>query len=272
MTADDAPGGPEVGPQDGPRFDGKVALVTGGSRGIGLGIAEAFAAAGAHVCVTARHQAGLDDAVARLGTLGGGGVLAVPGSVGDAGHARECVDRAMERFGRVDVLVNNAATNPAYGPLMAVEPGAVRKTLEVNLEAPLWFVQAAWHAWMAQSGGVVINISTQGTLGVAAGLGIYESSKAALVHLTRQLAGELAPKVRVNCISPGLIRTRLSRMLWEADEAAAAAHSVFGRIGLPQDVASVALFLASDAARWVTGVDLLVDGGSEVRAAASSAG
>ncbi|MDI2131460.1 SDR family oxidoreductase [Yinghuangia seranimata] len=255
-----------------PSVEGKAVLVTGGSRGIGLAIAEAFVRAGADVCVTARKQNELDEALGHLAKVGGGRAVAYAGSVGEPEQVEAAVAYAMAEFGRVDVLVNNAATNPAFGPLMDVSIGAWRKTFQVNLEGPLLFAQACWRAWMREHGGVILNISTEGTYGVAPMIGAYEAGKAALAHLTRQLAGELAPGVRVNSISPGLVKTQMARAIWEPDEARAASGIPLGRIGMPDDIGAAALWLASDAAQWITGADLIVDGGSRVRAAATGTG
>ncbi|NUU23690.1 MAG: SDR family oxidoreductase, partial [Streptomycetaceae bacterium] len=242
--------------QASPSFHGRAVLITGASRGIGLATAEAFLRAGADVCLTARKQQELDAALAELAEvaeLGAPGrAIAYAGSAGEPEQIDAAVRYAMDAFGRIDVLVNNAATNPAFGPLMDVPIGAWRKTFQVNLEGPLLFAQAVWRAWMRDNGGVILNISTEGTYGVAPMIGAYEISKAALAHFTRQLAGELAPGVRVNSISPGLIRTQMARAIWQPDEAGAAAGIPMGRIGMPDDIAGAAVWLASDAASWIT--------------------
>ncbi|MCF2531840.1 SDR family oxidoreductase [Yinghuangia soli] len=253
-----------------PSFRGQAVLVTGASRGIGLATAEAFLRAGADVCLTARKQHELDEALAGLAELGAPGrAVAFAGSAGEPEQVEAAVACAVAEFGRVDVLVNNAATNPAFGPLMDVSIGAWRKTFQVNLEGPLLFAQAVWRAWMREHGGVIVNISTEGTYGVAPMIGAYETSKAALAHFTRQLAGELAPGVRVNSISPGLVKTQMARAIWAPDESAAASGIPMGRIGIPGDIAAAAVWLASEQAAWITGADLIVDGGSRVRAAST---
>jgi len=175
------------------------------------------------------------------------------------------VTRTVAELGRLDVLVNNAATNPAFGPTIEVEARAVRKILAVNLEAPLALAQAAWGAWMRDHGGVVLNVASVGGLDPAPFIGTYNVSKAALIHLTRQLALELAPGVRVNAIAPGLVRTDFARALWEPDEAGIDRQHPLGRIGRPEDVAALALFLASDAASWITGEVYRLDGGLSLR-------
>jgi 3-oxoacyl-[acyl-carrier protein] reductase len=242
------------------RFDGKVALVTGATRGIGRAIAEALLHAGAAVCVTARKQPELDEALAALAPIGPP-VTVFRGSAGDPEAAAGAVAACVEGLGGLDLLVNNAATNPQFGPLVDADPGAVRKILEVNVEGPLRHVQAAWHGWMAEHGGVVLNVVSVGGLRPSPGIGAYNVSKAALTHLTRQLAAELAPTVRVNALAPGLIRTDFSQVLW-ADEERAAALQPLRRLGTPADCAAAALYLLSDAAGFVTGETLVVDGGT----------
>ncbi|GAA5029676.1 SDR family oxidoreductase [Streptomyces siamensis] len=242
-------------------FEGRVAIVTGASRGIGLAVAEALAGAGARVCVTARDADAVHRAAQRVGGIG------LAGSVADPGHLRELTDRTLAEFGRIDVVVNNAATNQPYGPLMDADPDRWRAAFTVNVEAPLRLVQHAWRAWMGEHGGAVVNVCTEGAGHVGPRVGAYGTSKAALLHLTRQLAGELAPKVRVNSVSPGLVRTEMARFVWEGAEEELGAGLPLGRLGLPEDIARAVVWLASDAAEWITGADLLVDGGTRVRAA-----
>ncbi|MER6081574.1 SDR family oxidoreductase [Streptomyces sp. NPDC001833] len=240
---------------------GRAAVVTGGTRGIGRAVAEALAAAGALVCVSARDP----DEVRR--TAAGLGGVGLAGSVAEPEHARELTRLALAEFGRLDILVNNAATNRPYGPLMGADLGVWREAFTVNVEAPLRLTQCAWRGWMREHGGSVINICTEGAAHVGPHVGAYGTSKAALLHLTQQLAGELAPRVRVNSVSPGLVRTEMARFMWEPRENEIAAGLPMGRIGEPEDVAGAVLWLASDAAEWVTGADLVVDGGTRVRAA-----
>ncbi|MER7971897.1 SDR family oxidoreductase [Streptomyces sp. NPDC005840] len=245
-------------------LSGRAAVVTGATRGIGRAVAERLAGAGARVCVTARDAA---EVRAVAGALGGVGVA---GDLADPGHPREVVEAALRAFGRLDIVVNNAATNQPYGPLMDVDPDQWRRAFAVNVEAPLRLVRCAWRGWLREHGGVVVNVGTEGAEHVGPNVGAYGTSKAALAHLTRQLAGELAPGVRVNAVSPGLVRTGLARFVWEGAEAEVAAGLPLGRIGEPDDVARAVLWLVSDAAEWVTGADLLVDGGTRVRTAHSA--
>ncbi|MFC7309684.1 SDR family oxidoreductase [Streptomyces monticola] len=245
---------------------GRAALVTGASRGIGLAVAEELGAAGAGVCVTARDAEALRAAVGRLRDTGVRAV-GVAGSVADPAHLHACVERTTAEFGRIDIVVNNAGTNTPYGPLMEADPQDWSAAFAVNVEAPLRLVQAAWRAWMREHGGAVVNICTEGATHVGPHLGAYLTSKAALLRLTQQLAGELAPSVRVNAVSPGLVRTEMARFVWDGAEPALAAGLPLGRLGEPVDIARAVLWLVSDAAAWVTGADLLVDGGTRVRRA-----
>ncbi|MFH8484150.1 SDR family oxidoreductase [Streptomyces longisporoflavus] len=247
--------------------EGAVALVTGASRGIGLAVARALAKCGHRLVMTAREPDALEAAVAALRAEGAQAV-GCPGGVADSGRARAAVDLATSEFGRLDVLVNNAATNAPYGALMDVDLTRWRAAFTVNVESALHLTQLAWRAWMREHGGAVVNICSEGASHVGPNVGAYGTSKAALLHLTAQLAGELAPLVRVNSVSPGLIRTEMARFVWEGAEEQLAASLPLARIGEPEDVARAVTWLASDAAEWVTGTDVLVDGGTSVRAAA----
>ncbi len=240
-------------------FAGKVAIVTGGTRGIGFGIAEELVARGARVVITARKPEELAEATERLG--GPTHALAARGSADDADHQVAAVEQAIAAFGRLDLLVNNAAINPLYGPVIDADLAAVRKTFEVNITACLAWTQLAYRSWMQQHGGSVLNVASVGGIRVGAPIGIYNTSKAGLIHLTRVLASELAPDVRVNAIAPGLVKTDMARALWEEHEEAVAKRIPMRRLGAPVDIAHMALFLASDAASWITGQTFAVDGG-----------
>jgi len=243
------------------RLDGKVALVTGGSRGIGRAIATRFAEAGAAVMLAARKAEALEQTASDLAGLDGA-VAWHAAHAGDPDAARRCVDATVEHFGSVDVLVNNAATNPYFGPLMELDLARAEKTAQVNQIAALTWTQEAWRASMHSGGGVVINVSSIGGFSVEPGIGWYNVTKAALIHITRQLAYELGPTVRVNALAPGLVRTDFARALWEPAEEAVARRLPLRRIGEPDDIGKAALFLASDAAAWMTGHVLVVDGGA----------
>ena len=239
-------------------FEGRVALVTGGTRGIGLGIARELVERGARVVVTARKQEQLDAAVAELGAER---ALAVRGSADDEAHQAEAVARAVERFGVLDLLVNNAAVNPQYGPLVDADLSAVRKVFEVNCTAVLGWTQQAWRAGMSTAGGSILNVASVGGLRAGSPIGAYNASKAALIHLTRQLAVELGPRVRVNAIAPAVVKTSFARALYEGREQEVADAYPLKRLGVPEDTAKAAAFLLSDDASWITGETLVVDGG-----------
>jgi NAD(P)-dependent dehydrogenase (short-subunit alcohol dehydrogenase family) len=247
------------------RLDGRVALVTGGTRGIGRAIAEAAAAAGAGVMVVARKPDELAETEAALRAIGAPAAT-YQGSVGDPAVADGSIDACIEQLGGVDIVVNNAAINPAFGPLMESDLGAVTKIFDANISGPLRFTRAAWTRWMQEHGGVVLNVVSVGGLRPGPFIGAYNVSKAALVHLTRQLAQELAPGVRVNAVAPALVKTDMARALWEPNEQAMARAHPLGRLGTPDDIAAAALFLMSDAAAWMTGETVIVDGGASVSA------
>ncbi|WP_028656261.1 SDR family oxidoreductase [Nocardioides sp. J54] len=244
---------------------GRVAVVTGASRGIGLATVRALAGAGADVVLTSRTAETAEAAAAAVAAdlpPGAGTVLGVGAHAADAEAARACVDLVLERFGRLDVLVNNAGTNPAHGALVGVDHQRFMKTVDVNVWAPILWTTLAVRAWMGEHGGSVVHTGSVGGLSVTPGLGVYNLTKAALLHLTRQQAVELAPRVRVNAVAPGVIRTRLSEALWKEDESGVGAATPLGRIGEPEEVAQAVLFLASDASSFVTGETLVVDGGA----------
>jgi NAD(P)-dependent dehydrogenase (short-subunit alcohol dehydrogenase family) len=244
-------------------LDKRVAVITGGSRGIGLAIARTFRAAGAHVVIAARKPDSLAAAQAELVAVDApGDVLTVVANAGEPDQAQRCVDETMDHFGRVDVLVNNAATNPYHGDLLDLDLPRAEKTVRVNQYGMIAWTRSAWRAWMAEHGGAVINIASVGGLIVDPHIGYYNATKAAMLHMTRQLAYELGPMARVNAIAPGLIKTELARAVWEAREPILTAKLPLRRLGIPQDVANAALFLATDASSWMTGQTLVLDGGA----------
>jgi len=249
------------------RLDGKVALVTGASRGIGRAIAHRFCEAGADVMLSSRKADALADTAAWIEAHAGdrrGRVAWQVANAGEPDQARACVAATVERFGGVDILVNNAATNPYFGPMIDIDQGQMDKTVKVNQTALLTWTQEAWRASMAERGGAVLNLASIGGLSVELGIGWYNVTKAAVVHLTSQLAGELGPGVRVNALAPGLVKTDLARALWEQAGDAIASHLPLKRLGEPDDIALAALFLCSDAASWITGHTLVIDGGALV--------
>ena len=243
-------------------LEGKVALVTGASRGIGLAIASSMAAAGAKVMLASRKQDQLERAAAEIG----GDTAVFAANVGDVAAGEACVDATIERFGSLDVLVNNAATNPYYGPTLEVDEARFDKTFQVNLRGPLFWSQAAHRRAFAERPGVIVNIASVGGLRAEPGLGVYNLTKATMIHLTRQLASELGP-TRVVGIAPGLVKTDFASYLVENFGERLAASLPLRRLGEPQDIANLAVFLASDLASWMTGETYVIDGGAGVRSA-----
>lgn len=240
-----------------PDLNGRTAIITGGSRGIGLAIGQRLAQAGANVVLTSRDQDSADAAAAQVN----GNVLGVAAHAAEDDAARRCIDLTLERFGSVDILVNNAGTNPAFGPLLDQDHGRFAKIFDVNLWGPLLWTSLAVKTWMGQHGGAVVNTASIGGLSSAPGMGMYNATKAALIHVTKQLALELSPGVRVNAICPGVVRTKLAEVLWKEHEQALSTMMPLGRIGEPVDVAEAVAFLVSDAASWITGQTLVIDGG-----------
>jgi NAD(P)-dependent dehydrogenase (short-subunit alcohol dehydrogenase family) len=238
-------------------LSGRTAIITGGSRGIGLAIAQRLAADGANVVLTARKQESADAAAEQVGEK----AVGVAAHAVDEDAAKHCVDLTLDRFGSIDILVNNAGTNPAYGPLIEQDHARFAKTFEVNLWAPLLWTSLAVKAWMGEHGGAVVNTASIGGMHQSPYMGMYNATKAALIHVTKQLALELSPKVRVNAICPGVVRTRLAEALWKDHEDALSASTAVGRIGEPPDVAAAVAFLVSDESSWITGDTMVIDGG-----------
>jgi dehydrogenase/reductase SDR family member 4 len=245
-------------------LDGRTALVTGGSRGIGRAIALAMADAGARVAVCSRHLDACEKVVAEI-SAAGGTAIPVAGNVGHAEDAGAIVDSVMRGFGALDILVNNAATNPQFGMLVDAEDSAVDRVFEVNVQGPLRLISAAVRAWMGEHGGSIINIASIGGINPEPMIGAYNASKAALINLTRTLAHELGRSgIRVNAIAPGLVDTEFAKVLIETPKIHdnIVRGTALKRHAQPDEVAGAAVFLAGEAASYVTGSVVVVDGGA----------
>lgn len=240
------------------RFAGKVAIVTGASRGIGLGIAERLVADGAQVLITARKPDALAEAAA---SLGDGRAVWVAGSGDDAAHQEEAVNTALERFGRLDFLVNNTGINPVYGRMIDIDLEAAAKIFAVNVLSAVSWAQHAYRAWMGEHGGAMVNVASVAGLKPAPNIGMYGASKSALIHVTEELAVELGPDVRVNAVAPAVVKTAFAKALYEGREDEVVAPYPLKRLGLPEDIAGVVAFLLSDDAGWLTGQTITADGG-----------
>jgi NAD(P)-dependent dehydrogenase (short-subunit alcohol dehydrogenase family) len=246
-------------------LSGRAALVTGASRGIGFAIAAELLSRGASVTITARKPDELAAAAEQLTGEAAGGdagrVLAVAGNAGHAGAREDAVNRTVEAFGGLGILVNNTGINPTYGSLMDADLDAVRKIFDVNVVAALGYVQLAHRAWMREHGGAVVNVASVAGLRSSGVIAAYGASKAALIRLTEELAWQLGPGVRVNAVAPAVVRTRFATALYAEGEEKVGAAYPLKRLGEPGDVASLVGFLVSDAASWITGETVRVDGG-----------
>ncbi len=251
-----------------PKFDlsGKVAIVTGASRGIGQAVAETLAEAGAAVVISSRKQEALDAVAAEINRRGGK-ALAVAAHTGDSEAVERMVSRAVEAFGGVDILVNNAATSPHFGPVLSAEESQWLKTLDVNLLGYFRTTRAVVPIMRARGGGKIINIASITGLEPMPWMGVYAASKAAVISLTKTLALELAPdNIKVNAIAPGFVKTRFSSVLWSNEEMLAKILKLVPqrRIASPEEIASLALYLASSESDYMTGEVVVIDGGQHL--------
>ena len=250
-------------------LEGKVAIITGASRGIGRAIALRLAVAGARVVVCCRKLESVQ-AVAGEITAAGGQALAISAHVGQPEDVQALVARTLDAYGRVDIAVNNAATNPHFGPLLTADEGQWDKILDTNAKGAFRLCKVVVPHMEAQGGGKIINLTSVAGLRPSPGMGLYGISKAAIIMLTQVLALELGPaNIQVNAIAPGVIKTRFSQLLWQTPQISESilTHLPLGRFGEPEDVASLALYLASPAADYVTGGVFLVDGGMNLATA-----
>lgn len=246
-------------------LDGKVAVITGSTRGIGRAIAGRMAEAGAKVVVSSRKADACDAAVAEINAAQPGAAIAIPANISSKDQLKNLVDEATRRLGRIDILVCNAASNPYYGPMAGIEDEQFRKILENNVLANHWLINFAVPQMIARKDGAVIIVSSVGGLRGSPVIGAYNVSKAADFQLARNLAVEHGPhNVRVNCIAPGLIKTEFARALWEDPERLHRVNTQvpLRRIGEPDEIAGAAIFLASKAGSFVTGQTIVVDGGA----------
>jgi NAD(P)-dependent dehydrogenase (short-subunit alcohol dehydrogenase family) len=247
-------------------LSGKVAVITGSSRGIGRAIAEAMAEQGARVVISSRKAEACEEAAAAINAKHGDGkAIVVPANISSKEALQNLVDETKRQFGRIDILVCNAASNPYYGPMGGISDDQFRKILENNIIANHWLIQMAAPEMIERKHGSIIIVSSIGGLSGSTLIGAYNISKAADFQLARNLAAEFGPSgVRVNCIAPGLIRTDFARALWENPETlkSVTRHTPMRRIGEPHEIAGAAVFLASPASTFMTGQTIIVDGGS----------
>ena len=247
-------------------LEGKVAVISGASRGIGEEIATTYAKAGARVVMSSRKEEGIKEAVEKI-KADGGDALPVVANVSYTEDCEKLVKASMDWAGRIDILVNNAGTNPAWGPLENVQESAWDKIFAVNLKGAFFTSQAAYKAWMKDNGGCIIHTASAGAFATAPTMNVYNITKAAMIHMTKGMASEWKQQgVRVNALAPGLIKTRLSQALWDNPQRQEQAEAgLAGQIGEVEDISGAALLLASGAGSFINGQYIIIDGGAMAR-------
>jgi NAD(P)-dependent dehydrogenase (short-subunit alcohol dehydrogenase family) len=244
---------------------GKVAVITGSSRGIGKAIAEQMAAHGAKVVISSRKAGPCDEVAAQINERSPGHAIAVPANISSKEDLQRLMDETRKAFGKIDILVCNAASNPFYGSQLDISDDAFSKILSNNIIANNWMIGMVAPEMKARKDGAIIVVSSIGGLRGSEVIGAYCISKAADMQLARNLAKELGPhNIRVNCIAPGLVKTDFAKALWDtpAGEERASSGTPLRRLGEPDDLAGAAVYLASRAGAWTTGQTIVVDGGS----------
>jgi NAD(P)-dependent dehydrogenase (short-subunit alcohol dehydrogenase family) len=258
--------GPALPPGIQFNLTGKVAVITGASKGIGGSMARLLAAAGAKVVVSSRKQEAVDEVAGAI-RAAGGEATGVAAHVGDMAQVKTLVERTLQVYGGADILINNAATNPVFGPVVECDEGAFDKIMAVNVKAPFELAKLLYPVMKSRGGGSVINISSIGGVSPEPDLGIYSVSKAALISLTQVMAKEWGKdNIRVNVICPGLIQTKFSQALWQNEHILKSflRATPLGRMGQPDEIGALALFLASDLSSYCTGGVFMADGGLTV--------
>ena len=244
---------------------GKVAIVTGSTKGIGKAIAERLAEHGAKVAISSRKAGPCDEVAAQINEKHPGAAIAVPANISSKDDLQRLVDETRKAFGQVDILVCNAASNPYYGPMSGLSDEAFRKILDNNIVSNHWLIHMVAPEMQARKDGAIIIVSSIGGLRGTGVIGAYAISKAADMQLARNLAPELSPSnIRVNCIAPGLVKTDFARALWDTPEAErrSSIGTPLRRLGEPDDIAGAAVFLAGKSGAWLTGQTIVVDGGA----------
>jgi len=246
-------------------LSGKVAIITGSTRGIGKAIAERMAEHGAKVTISSRKAGPCDEVAAEINAKHPGHAISVPANISSKEDLQRLVDETRKAFGKVDILVCNAASNPYYGPMSGISDEAFRKILDNNIVSNNWLINMVAPEMAARKDGAIIIISSIGGLRGTGVIGAYAISKAADMQMARNLAQELSPSnIRINCIAPGLVKTDFARALWDTPEAEkrSSIGTPLRRLGEPDDIAGAAIYLASRAGSWTTGQTIVVDGGS----------